>query len=110
MLAAVAAGLAAAASRAQQAAWAEERDMQRLMVMVADAQLRKVAAKTKLLAEMTQVGGGGVRGSWWGCKFSWSCRREGESVGLFGCVRQKGIGIINLMFSSFSGCIGSCAC
>jgi SWI/SNF related-matrix-associated actin-dependent regulator of chromatin subfamily C len=55
MLAAVAAGLAAAAARAKQQAWAEERDMQRLMVMVADAQLRKVAAKTKLLAEMTQV-------------------------------------------------------
>jgi SWI/SNF related-matrix-associated actin-dependent regulator of chromatin subfamily C len=54
-LAAVAAALAAAAARAKQQAWAEERDIQRLMVMVADAQLRKVAAKTKLLAEMTQV-------------------------------------------------------
>jgi hypothetical protein len=55
-LAAVAAALAAAAARAKQQAWAEERDIQRLMVMVADAQLRKVALKTKLLAEMTQVG------------------------------------------------------
>jgi hypothetical protein len=54
-MAAVAAALAAAAARAKQQAWAEERDIQRLMVMVADAQLRKVAAKTKVLAEMTQV-------------------------------------------------------
>lgn len=55
MVSAAAAGLAAAAVRCQLLAEQEEREIQRLMVVIADLQQKKVDAKTKLFVEITQV-------------------------------------------------------
>lgn len=55
MVSAAAAGLAAAAVRCQLLAEQEEREIQRIMVVIADLQQKKVDAKTKLFVEITQV-------------------------------------------------------